>query len=286
MEKQDITPKEVKAPQEEVAKVAEKPKSKEKTLNIILLVILLLLLIPALYLLIMGNVLKFNPDSAKEKSSINSEQITTEEECKCEKCTEKECPVLEDGECKCPSVLTADPGFAIFSVPELKVTIEVPDHTMAQDIEGQEILSTWDTRLWQVDYKQHLYFNNYEKTISSYFFPTYIPEGAGFGRGGVKESSIDIHVFGNKSNLTLEQARDRYLEKFQEETQGDGTVTGEIKTKWNERTYEFKMTSSGGSLDGNLLVKNGKIYQITYFVAGTGDANRYSQRVINSIKFN
>lgn len=277
MEKQDITPEEVKAPQEEVVKVIEKPKSKEKTLNIILLVILFLLLIPTLSLIV-----------AKSMFTVDQESVVVTEDCKCEKCTEKECPVLEDGECKCSTSSATNPGWAIISVPELKVSIETPPSEDIKNIfQTTELISSWSFKYT----KDTMYSSNglgtYVGTIDGQFSPRQDTMGdiACGGNGCANLSRIEISVH-NNGNKTLTEIFNNYKETLGKEDEGY-RLKGTLITKWGVPTYEFSVDFMGGTEAGYLLVNNGLTYKIVYYIANQPAVVRtHVNTMLESIKFN
>ncbi len=281
MKSEEVSTKKVEKSEKDDSSSVSKIVLKSNNLNIVLLVLFLLFAIPLLTFML------FTTESTKRifdcemKGQYKCDDCGKEnnpvkkEECECEKCECKEC-----------NEIVTNQGWIKHTATDVKVNLETPSYTTKQNLMGQQITSSWDVRMWQVDYKESLYFDSYNKTISAYFFPIIIPEGLGCGSGCVKENLVNIHVFKNSANLTLEQARDRYLEEFEKESQDDGTISGEIKTKWNERTYQFKESTPGGGSFGNLLVKNGYIYQVTYTLTSSGESLMNAQKVVDSIKFN
>lgn len=283
MEKQEITPEEIKTPQEEVVKVAEKPKSGEKTLNIVLLVILLLLLVVAACFVIKNNFLSSNQNSAKDKTSIS-----TEKDCKCEKCVEKECPVLKDGECKCPTLSATNPGWAIISVPELKVSIETPPSEYIKNIfQTTELISSWSFKYT----KDTMYSSNglgtYLGTIDGQFSPRQDTLGdiACGGNGCANLSHIGIRVH-NNGNKTLTEIFNTYKETLGQEDEGY-RLKGTLTTKWGVPAYEYSVDFIGGTEAGYLLVNNGLTYKIVYYIASQPSVVRtHVNTMLDSIKFN
>ena len=272
MKKEEIITGEVTTPKEEVTKVEQRVNSKPNPLTIVLIIFLVLLLIPVLGLLFF----RYNTTSPTSKGAV--------EKCECEKCEKTECPIAQVKEDSGRALLS---GWSRFESGDMKITIDIPSYQLSQKLMDQDVISTWDVRVWKTNYAEHLYFNNYDATLFASLYPIQIPEGLGCGQGCVKEHNISVHKYTNKDNLTLEQARDKYVARFNEETQGDGTITGEIKTRWGERTYSFKMDSPGGTSEGNLVIKNGNIYEISFFLSESPkESYDIAVKVLDSIRFN
>ena len=279
MEKEEIKVEETVVPEKEIEKVEEKATKKPNTLTIVLAVLVILLLIP-----VVGMVL-FKFDIPHQKGKPVEKVENQESEC-------TGCLAVPEKECDCPACpknqeTVANPGWMKHIASDVKLSIETPSYSTKQDLGGEEVRFTWDVRMSQIEYTEYLYFDNYVKTISAHFFPERLPDGFGCGAGCARENIIDIQIFKNNKNLTLEQARDRLITKFNEANQEEGSITGSIKTKWNEKTYEYTTSTPGGTFLGNLVVKNGYIYDVGYLLAGTeGDSLNNAKKVLNSIVFN
>lgn len=223
------------------------------------------------------------------KNFISPRPVYITEQCveceECKECEETECTVKEEKECKCPNsqITLFNEGWMKHISSDVKLNLETPSYSGRQDLAGEQILFTWDVRISKTEHSESLDFKNYIKTISAHYVPVSLPEGFGCGAGCAKENVINIQVFKNSSNLTLEKARDQLLSNVDPET---GKITGEIKNKWGERTYEYLWEGVGGQLQGNLVVKNGNIYQATYYLAGEGESLNIANKVLDSIRFN
>jgi len=279
MEKEEITVEKTVVPEKETKKVEEKATKKPNILTIVLAVLVILLLIPVVGMILF----KFNIPNQKGKPA---EKVENEES----KCTG--CLAVQEKECDCPNCpknqeTVTNSGWMKHMASDVKLSIETPSYSAKQDLDGEEVRFTWDVRMSQIEYVEHLYFDNYVKTISAHFLPERFPDGFGCGAGCARENVIEIQIFKNSANLTLEQARDRLITKSNENFQGEGSITGSIKTKWNEKTYEYTTSGPGGTFLGNLVVKNGYIYDVSYLLAGTeGDSINNANKVLNSIVFN
>ncbi len=273
MKEEEITEKKTTEPKKDVVKEEQKGAKKPNILNAVLTVVLILILLPVLGLLIF----RFNAPNQSGDPVIK--------ECKCEKCEKTECPVSKGEECNCPKSQTTliNGGWMKHISPDVKINLETPSYSGRQDIGGEKIMYTWDVKIWKDDYSEYQLFDNYIKTVSAHYYPLSIPEGHGCGAGCLRENMIDIHVFKNPSNLTLEQARNRYVDKLDKEM---GSIKGEIKNKWGEKTYQFEKSGPVGTILGNIVVKNGNIYEVTYLLAGEGESLNIANKVLDSIRFN
>lgn len=276
MKKEEISAEKTTESKKSVVKEEQKGATKPNALlNTVLIVVLILILIPGLGFLLF----KFNaPDQS-------GGLVTNTKECQCERCEKTECPVNKGEECKCPKcqINATNAGWMKHISSDVKISLETPSYSGRQDIVGEKIMFTWDVKVWQDDYTDYHLFDNYIKTVSAHYYPLSIPEGHGCGAGCVRENMIDIYVFKNASNLTLEQARNRYVDKLDKEM---GSIKGEIKNKWGEKTYQFERSGPAGTILGNIVVKNGNIYEVTYLLAAEGESLSNANKVLDSIRFN
>ena len=153
---------------------------------------------------------------------------------------------------------------------DIKVTVDVPSYYFYQDIMGVNTLTKWNADT-SVDYGGR-YFDNYFQTLSISLNPVYTEESIGCGLGCFVESLILINTYINKENLSLELAMDKYITEFHQKANEDGIITAEIETKWGERTFHYETDDPPNYVTGYLVVKNGYIYDITFFYSsGFGD---------------
>lgn len=253
MEQEEITMEETVTPKEEVTKVEQETSRKPNVLITILVVLLILMLLPVLAILLF----RFNTPNETGKLPVEEQEVN-------------------------PIVLI-NPGWMKHIVPDVRLSVETPSYSDRQDIGGEKIMYTWDVKMWKDDHGEYQLFDNYVKTISAHYFPLYIPEGNGCSGGCVNENVINIHVFKNSSNLTLEKARDHLLSNLDPET---ARITGEIKNKWGERTYAYLLEGVAGRFQGNLVVKNGNVYQVISSLTGQGESLNIANKVLDSIRFN
>lgn len=272
---------ETQTPKEEIKMVETKNINIAKKLSPITIIILFIfLLIPIAGFFFF----RFNNDGTESvKTTIcNNTQCPTKEKCDFSKQGEEVIPV---------ALKPVNTGWAIFSDPAIKVSIEIPNFSKAVLKPESDTLSSWIagilTRLTYVPDE----FPNYVKGINASFYPQSTSDLNGGGPGSFAEHSISINVYTNTENKTLEDIKTSFAtkERFAFGEGGGTTIfaTVKVENKWGEEVCSYSYKSTEYTANGYLVVKNGFIYDVSYFFSDR-DAESLSvaQEVLNSIKFN
>lgn len=265
---------------------------KQNPLLVVLIVILILILLPVLGILI------FRPN-------VNISDISgkpTSKESRCSECDKTDCSVTNVKEVN--PVTLINQGWMKHILSDAKLSIETPPYSIIQNIGNSSQISKWEVSVFNS--KERNYegskesknvpefsgrLDNYVKTVFVEFYP-YKATPQPCGQNCLAEHAVTINIYKNSENLTLEQAWDKFLENFNKEHNemyGEDVPNdfGSIKTKWNERTYEYQYTAGGYAFNNNLLVKNGYIYEVSYYFSDKyGESLNYAKKVLDSLTFN
>ncbi len=175
-------------------------------------------------------------------------------------------------------------GWALFSLPDIKFSAEVPSDLITFDFNGTELTSRWVTA--QFVNPEHKFdgFGSYIKTVNIRFTPFSYNEVVCGGPGCAGESYIDVDVF--KSNKTLDQLWTAF-KNSPTDPDGMGEITGSKANKWGLPVYKYTEGGVYGEMPGYLLVKDGFVYQISYYLSGSPKpAFTSGEKIMESMQFN
>jgi len=272
-------------PKEEVKEEVKVETSKKPNT---LLVVLITILVMTLLIIILGFFFfKVNLKDVKEVTDFKRETLEEIEK------TDDETESSDDIEtptstCQVESTSSGcevkNSGWALFSLPDIEFSAEVPSDLITFDFNGTELTSRWVTA--QFVNPEHKFdgFGSYIKTVNIRFTPFSYNEVVCGGPGCAGESYIDIDVF--KSNKTLDQLWTAF-KNSPTDPDGMDKIKGTKETKWGVPVYKYTQGSVYGELPGYLLVKNGFVYDISYTLSPSPTAAFTSgEKIIESFQFN
>jgi len=195
----------------------------------------------------------------------------------------KQCP-----ECK---IDPTNSGWSLFTVPGYNLSVEIPTYTLTQKLESENIPSVW--KVWYNNTALVSYLDDYIGTMNVHFYPTRIPEGMRCGQGCVGEHTIYVNIHTNTNTQNLASAMSSYRTKWEKMyVEGSGgdikstNLKGETVSKWNTDVWSFRYELPGGTWKGYLVVKDGYIYDVEYYLSDTPKASYdIALKVLDSLKF-
>ncbi len=221
-----------------------------------------------------------------EDTSSNEDTNTTDETnntCNTDSETTNDCMVNLDNS-----------GWALFSLPEYKFSVEIPSYIMTQKLMDQDVQS-----VWKVDHSTvpitvsaaDLFYDNFLHTIGISFYPVTIPYGLGCGAGCVKEHQITVNIFKNTGSKDIAAVVDAYKAKWVskytvEDPELVNGLTGSITSKWDTSVWAFTAQHVAFENKGYLIATKDYIYEVTYvFSSDPAASAQIAQKVLDSIKF-
>ena len=212
----------------------------------------------------------------ESETEISEEENSEKEECVCDV---ESCDATTKAGCE-----VKNSGWAHFCIPDIKFSVEVPSDLITFDFSGTELTSRWIVA--QMVSPEHKFndFGSYIKTVSIHFAPFSYNEVVCGGPGCAGESYIDINVF--KSNKTLDQLWSAF-KASPTDSEGMDEIKGSKENKWGVPVYKYTQGGVYGEMPGYLLVKNGFVYQISYYLSGSPKpAFTSGEKIIESMHFN
>ncbi len=277
-------------PQSPVANSKEEIRSGEKSFKNGYLIGFLLFLVICLSGGLIYYILKDNGTnlpSDVEKTNIDTEYTTNVDKMENSVTnTNVECPTDTSSQPSAtiyPTESLRNEGWGLFFLPEYDFSVEIPEYTITQQIQGDNISSVW--KVWHTGGSDIKYnYDNHLHTINIAFYPTYIPAGFGCGAGCVKEDYFTIEIYKNSGSKNLAEVVSAYKGKWL--SNYGVNATGSNTTKWNKNVWNFSASQEGGSTVGYLLVNDNYVYEISYFMSNTPvEAYQIAQKVFDSMNF-
>jgi len=184
-------------------------------------------------------------------------------------------------------------GWALFSLPQYKFSVEIPDYNLKQKIYGQGlVLSNWGVSFATEYYERYIYYDAtlYEDSIEIMFYPRNLSEIVTCGQGCVNEHFIYIQFYRNEGKKDLETVR-KIIEAnpYEEIDSGGefgGTYKGEVSTRWDRQVWSFSTEFARSSGDGYIVVTDDFVYYIEYSFSDLPTESRdIAEKVLDSITF-
>lgn len=183
-------------------------------------------------------------------------------------------------------------GWGLFSLPQYKLSVEIPDYKLKQKFDGQDVYSYWNVKHATEYYEQSLYYDKtlYKDSVEISFDPRNLPDSVACGQGCVNEHYINIDIYrneGGKDLATVQKIVETNLNKaFDFGGEVGGTYDGELVTKWDKQVWKFSMEFIGGSSDGYIVVTDDFVYYIGYYLSNSPAASKeVALKVLDSITF-
>lgn len=263
-------------PTEKVTVVEEKVQTEKKP-NVFLAVLATILVMMLLIIVLGFFFFKANFKDTKEvielDTKVSKEEPTKQDNTSCEVSTEVGCKVTNT-------------GWALFSLPEIKFSAEIPADLIEFDFNGTELTSRWITAQFSSSEHKFTGFGPYVKSVSIRFSPFSYNEVVCGGPGCAGESFIDVDVFKNTANKTLDELW-TVFESSPSDPDGMDKIKGTKDTKWGVPVYKYTQGSVYGEFPGYLLVKNGFVYQVTYILSPSPTAAHTSgEKIVEFMQFN
>lgn len=183
-------------------------------------------------------------------------------------------------------------GWALFTLPQYKFSVEIPDYKLKQKFDEQDVYSYWDVTHAEEYYEQSLYYDKalYEDSVEIMFYPKNLPDSVACGQGCVNEHYINIDIYRNEGGKDLPSVQkiiETNLDKaFDFGGEMGATYDGKLVTKWDRQVWSFSMEFVGGSSDGYIVVTNDFIYYIEYYFSDLPTESKdIADKVLDSIAF-
>lgn len=185
-------------------------------------------------------------------------------------------------------------GWALYSIPEYRFSVEIPSYAMMQElgVEEKDVYSYWSIKQSEDPFVEHFDLHWYSdingdllRVVQLSFYPFSIPESVACGQGCVREHSITVYIFDDSK--TFSEIKELYIKELTEVN--DSEMTGaefEETEKWGYDTLHFTEISPGGEVSGYVLNTGERTYHLSYFLSETPEESlEVAQKVLGSMKF-
>jgi hypothetical protein len=216
-----------------------------------------------------------------DENNVESEEM--EEELEKSETQEESIPVLDNER------------WALYSLPDLDFSVEVPTYRLLQDLAGQDIYSYWEVR--HADYPED-YLNltwhgsvgdPFKGSIYITFTPSRIPEEVACGQGCVNEQVFNVYVYENEGGKSWSSIKDEYLASLEAICPSGGDECNQensVVEKWDSDVLRVYISSPGGESNFYLLTNGRYIYCVSYYINSTiPESSQIAQKVLDSMKF-
>lgn len=179
-------------------------------------------------------------------------------------------------------------GWALFSVPEYKFSVEVPTYSPKLELGGEIVKYKWSYNYEISDDSMTALYPNYLKTVFVNFFPTKLPETVACGGFCVQQHQYTVNIFANKDGETLTQTADSFKPSWEKILNYDEMMSleGSMTTHWNRSVWGYTQNFIESSLNGYLVVTKDYIYDVSYHISSTPtESSQIGQKVLDSMKF-
>jgi hypothetical protein len=232
-----------------------------------------------------------NKTATNEETTSTDESKTEDTACSTDTSTDtKDCTVALD-----------NAGWTLFSIPEYKMSVEVPTYTMQgvyPAIAGsadEKYLNEW--KVW-FDKSPVLVergtitlsglLDNYKGRLYIYFYPEKAPSAAGCDQNCLKEQYIHVDIYENSAGKNLDSLVETYRKNWiaQDPDYTSKNIITETKSKWGLNVSQVDASAIGGEWKGYLVSKGHYVYDIASMLSDTpAESYQIALKVIDSMKF-
>jgi hypothetical protein len=217
------------------------------------------------------------------KDTTNEDRTTTEES----KTENTECTTTGT-ETKDCTVALDNAGWALYSLPQYHLSVEVPNYWPTINIFDEDIAYRWTYKHYKSTDIDTNVLPNYQYDLLVAFGPYKVPEKAACGGFCLHEHQIAVSIYTNSDHKSFEQVSALFYSNYAKELDGEmnGIIDNGSAKKWGMDVQQYTLNLGGTQQHIYLVVKSDYIYNVTYFIsAEPAESQIIGQKVLDSMKF-